>query len=93
MVRTTCFLKVGQVTPDAGRRRAFVFTACVAGGAVQSRMHASQGKSGDLEMVEGRIEPGVDGVTLLALSRESGSYVIGRGGLLERLLVTGVALD
>jgi hypothetical protein len=56
-------------------------------------MHSSQRKSGDLEVVEGGIEPGVNGVTLLALSRESGSYVIGRSGLLECLLVTGVALD
>jgi hypothetical protein len=88
MIRTTCFLKVGQVTTDAGGRRPFVFTARVAGGAVQGRMHSSQRKSGDLEVVEGGIEPGVNGVTLLALSRESGSYVIGRSGLLECLLVT-----
>ena len=44
-------------------------------------------------MIESGTQPGIDGVALLALGRESGGGVVGSVRLLESFLVAGIALN
>lgn len=61
------FLEVRQVASDAGCRCARVFSAHVASGTVERRVHSSQGEVRESEVVKLRAQPGVDGVALFAL--------------------------
>jgi len=86
-------LKIRQVTAHTRRRRPFILSAHVTGYAIQSRVHARQGKARVLQVIEFRAQPGVDRVALLALRREPRRNVIRFGGLLKCALVAGVTLD
>jgi hypothetical protein len=61
--------------------------------AVQRSVHSSQGKSCKPQVIKRDTLPVVDGMALLTLSRETRSHVVRRSSLLERSLVTRVALN
>lgn len=86
-------LIIRQMAADAGCRSAFVPSARMARGAIQGGVHSGESKTGQLQMVEGRAEPGVDGMALLTLHRKIGGNMVRGGGLLICVLVAGVALD
>jgi hypothetical protein len=61
--------------------------------AVQRSVHSRQGKSCKPQVIKRDTLPVVDGMALLTLSRETRSHVVRRSSLLERSLVTRVALN
>lgn len=93
MIGVAGFLEIRQMATHTCRRRPLIFPSCMTGRALQRSVHARQGKSSEPQVIEHDALPVVNGVALLALSRETGGHVVGRGGLLERFLVTRIALD
>lgn len=67
VIRIRCFLEVRQVATHAGRGRPCIFPTSMARCTVQSRMHASERKAGNLQVIEIRALPVVYRMTLLAL--------------------------
>ena len=65
-------LIVRQMAADARGRRALILSAYVARGAIESGVHAREGESGALEVIEFCPQPGVDGVALFTLDGEGG---------------------
>lgn len=94
VIRIGCPLEVGQVASDAGCRSSLVLAADVAGGAIQGRVHAGEGKiRWRPSMVEFRSQPGVDRVALFALGGKTSGHVIRRGRLLKSILMARITLD
>ena len=60
---------------------------------IQGRMHSCESKVREFRVIELHALPVVDRVAVLALRRKSCRNVVRRSGLLERFLMTGVALN
>ena len=88
VVRICRALKIFQMTAHAVCWGALELPADVAGIAIQRRVRAGQSKPGELQMIECRPKPAVEGVALLAGGWEPGGNMIWPGGALVVLCVT-----
>ena len=93
VIRVAGFLKIWQVAADASGGSSRVFAARVTSHTIQGCVHSGERESRELRVIKSDALPVVDRMAILALRRESGGNVVGRSGLLERLLMTGVALN
>ena len=93
VIRIGGALKILQVTSDASSLRALIPSSDVTGHAVQPGVHSSQGIAGHSQVIKLGAGPGINGVALFAGGGKCGGHVIGRGGPLVILGVTGVALE
>src|SRR5207244_1978524 len=85
--------EIRQVAADARSGSPSVFASRVAGHAIQRCMHPRQCEASELCVIKSNALPVVDSVAILALRRKSCRDVVGGSGLLERLLMAGVALN
>ena len=83
VIRVFCGGKVLGMATQAIGGRALEVPAGVAGVAVQGGMHAGERKAGKAPVIELHAKPGVHAVAVLAGAGETGSGVIGIGGLLK----------
>ncbi len=93
VVRIAGLLEIWEMATNAGRWSTRVLPAGVTGGAIQGGVHSGQSKARYLQVIKFGSQPGIDGMALLTLYGEIGSYVIRSRGLPKRVLVTGIALD
>ncbi len=91
--RIVRLVEVRQVATYAGGRCPHEFPAQVAGCAIQVGVRSSQGKPGELQMVELRPHPVVHGMALFAPDRQVQLHVIQAGclGIDKVFLMAGVA--
>jgi len=93
MIRAAGLLKIRQMAADASCRRSRVFAAGMASHAIERCVHTSQCETRKFRVIKSHALPIVNRVAVLALSRKSCRYVVGRSCLLERSLMAGVALN
>ena len=93
MRRIIRFIEIRHVAAVAGRRRVVELPTRVAGGAIQIRVRAGQGKPGELQVIKLRAHPVVHGMALLAGDRQAESHVVDphRLGADKVLLVARIA--
>jgi len=93
VVRIARFLKVRQMATHASCGGPLVLASKVTGGAGQRSVHSGQRKiRWRRSMIKFGTRPGVDRVAQLALRPETGCDVVRCRGLLEGVLMAGVAL-